>query len=182
MLLPAIHTAYDPSASTPLAPPPLRNVNEKREVKRGRKARDPYLERIVGRMRLVIRVFSLLFTASIMIVLGYAVAKYLKTQHMSVTDDRSGFKMRVWPSGLKSQPTLVLLGVSATATFLNLVLCTASFSSTVSALYLWHIIFSPPPFHWLLSHNSSSAFSHLTFELICQRYNRVLDKGGSNTS
>ncbi|KAL6791493.1 hypothetical protein GGI42DRAFT_364855 [Trichoderma sp. SZMC 28013] len=131
MLLPAIHTAYDPSASTPLAPPPLRNVNEKREVKRGRKARDPYLERIVGRMRLVIRVFSLLFTASIMIVLGYAVAKYLKTQHMSVTDDRSGFKMRVWPSGLKSQPTLVLLGVSATATFLNLVLCTASFSSTV---------------------------------------------------
>ncbi|PTB48330.1 hypothetical protein M431DRAFT_487773 [Trichoderma harzianum CBS 226.95] len=66
-----------------------------------------------------------------MIVLGYAVAKYLKTQHMSVTDDRSGFKMRLWPSGLKSQPTLVLLGVSATATFLNLVLCTASFSSTV---------------------------------------------------
>ncbi|KAJ4855581.1 hypothetical protein T069G_08949 [Trichoderma breve] len=30
-----------------------------------------------------------------MIVLGYAIAKYLKTQHMSVTDDRSGFKMRV---------------------------------------------------------------------------------------
>ncbi|KAL6797957.1 hypothetical protein J3E68DRAFT_448945 [Trichoderma sp. SZMC 28012] len=65
-----------------------------------------------------------------MIVLGYAIAKYLKPQHMSVTDDRSGFKMRVWPSGLKSQPTLVLLGVSATATFLNRVLCTASFSST----------------------------------------------------
>lgn len=79
-----------------------------------------------------------------MIVLGYAIAKYLKPQHMSVTDDRSGFKMRVWPSGLKSQPTLVLLGVSATATFLNRVLCTASFSSTVSALHLPRTIFSPP--------------------------------------
>lgn len=164
MLLPAVYTAYDPSASAPLTPSPLRNVGKKREAKRGRKARDPYLERVVGRTRLVIRVFSLLFTASIMIVLGYAIAKYLKTQHMSVTDDRSGFKMGVWPSGLKSQPTLVLLGVSATATFLNLVLCTASFSSTVSALHLPRTIFSPPNLpapptpHWLLPHNSSSAF------------------------
>lgn len=58
MLLPAVYTAYDPSASAPLPPSSLRNAGKKREAKRGRKARDPYLERVVGRTRLVIRVFS----------------------------------------------------------------------------------------------------------------------------
>ncbi|KAL7940644.1 hypothetical protein V8C42DRAFT_349342 [Trichoderma barbatum] len=134
MLHPTVHTAYDSSAPTPPALLPPRRLNDNKGVGRRGKALDQHLERIVGRIRLIIRVLSLLFTASIMIILAYTVAKYLKTQGISVTDDRSGFKMRVWPSDLKSRPTLVLLGVSATATFLNLVLCVASFSSIVRHL------------------------------------------------
>lgn len=145
---PAVHTEYDRSMSIPPALLPSRNSSEKRGARRRGNALDQHFERVVRRTRLIVRILSLLFTASIMIILGYTVTKYLKTQHISATDDHSGFEIRVWPSNLKSQPTLVLLGVSTAATFLNLVLCVANFSSIVSAFSnnvpLFHSPTTPP--------------------------------------
>ncbi|KAJ3543980.1 hypothetical protein NM208_g3291 [Fusarium decemcellulare] len=111
----------------------LIQTNHAKEA-RARKRRDSRLDRIIYRTRLVIRILSLLFSVSIVAVLGYAVVFYNRSKNEWIKDENTGFQSKVWASHLRVSPTLILLGAAATAALLNLILCVANFSKKVRHL------------------------------------------------
>ncbi|KAF2815710.1 uncharacterized protein BDZ99DRAFT_565650 [Mytilinidion resinicola] len=87
-------------------------------------------ETAIARIRLALRILSLLLCSGILIVLGQVVAVYYKHKDYVVAHDQTP-DQRLWARGLDMRPTLVLLGASVAATAASAVLCVASFSKAV---------------------------------------------------
>ncbi|KAF4469862.1 hypothetical protein FALBO_3242 [Fusarium albosuccineum] len=94
----------------------LIQTNHAKEA-RARKRRDSRLDRIIYLTRLVIRILSLLFSVSIVAVLGYAVVFYNRSKNEWIKDENTGFQSKV----------------SNCCSF-NLILCIANFSKRVRHL------------------------------------------------
>ncbi|KAF2492431.1 hypothetical protein BU16DRAFT_114188 [Lophium mytilinum] len=87
-------------------------------------------ENVIARIRLVLRILSLLLCSGILIVLGQAVMVYYKHKDYVVKHNGTP-DLRLWPRGLNMKPTLVMLGASVAATVASAVLGVASFSKAV---------------------------------------------------
>jgi hypothetical protein len=94
-------------------------------------------DRTVTRIRLTLRILSLLITLGIVIVLGHAVSIYYSTKDKVMMDESLHAELRVWPNNFKTKPTLLLLGVASAATFLSGLLCLASISKAVCSSNLF---------------------------------------------
>ncbi|KAF2266932.1 hypothetical protein CC78DRAFT_566643 [Lojkania enalia] len=92
---------------------------------------DPRTDRLISRIRLVLRFISLLVSASIVGVLGHAVGVYQSTKDEFVTVKAGNISMKVWLRNMKMKPTYVLLIVASIATLLSITIIIASFSKAV---------------------------------------------------
>lgn len=82
---------------------------------------------LVSRIRLTLRILSLVLSFALVVVLGHAIAVYNSTRNDQVNGEP------LWPSGMKMRPTILLLSAAAVATALSLTICIASFSAVVSS-------------------------------------------------
>lgn len=114
-----LNTEYNPH--NPPAPP---KPSEKSSV-------NPRTDRLISRIRLILRILSFLISCTIVATLGYTVWLYRSTSGKTVEETQTKATLRVWLGNLKTQPSYVLLAVSCVATALSFTLIIASFSKIV---------------------------------------------------
>lgn len=85
----------------------------------------------VSRLRLALRIVSLIISFAIVVTLGHAIAVYNSSK------DEIQNNQPVWPTGLKMTPTILLLAAACVATALSLAVSLASFSAVVSCASSW---------------------------------------------
>jgi hypothetical protein len=101
-----------------------KNVQKKSDIAR-------HTDLIISHTRLCLRLLSFLISASIVAVLAHVVGVYTATKNDMVTLDKGPDQRRVWPPWLRTKPTVLLLGVAATATVFSLAFLLAMFSRAV---------------------------------------------------
>ncbi|KAL1799309.1 hypothetical protein ACET3X_003346 [Alternaria dauci] len=97
-----------------------------------RKKDIPKVDRLIVRIRLILRIISFLLASSIVVILSYAAALYraTKDEDIEVEGQEYGVQM-VWLTGLKMRPTFVLLGVSCAAMITSLLVLLATCSKVI---------------------------------------------------